>query len=559
MKKVITILIIALISAHSMAQAQNCLWVKSAGGTGYDAAGSVSTDANGNVYIVGVFGNPDITFGLTTLTNVGGFDIFITKYDSTGNLIWAKSAGGTFSESCLSVTNDDSGNVYISGYFTSPTITFGSTTLINADNSGNSCDIFIAKYDAGGNVLWAKSAGGSVNDFSYSISTDDIGNIYMSGAFTSSNIAFDSIVLANASNSGIANIFIAKYDANGNVLWAKSTGGTYPAYGASVTTDVSGYLYISGEFSSPTITFGSITLTNANNTGNYQDFFIAKYDSVGNVVWAKSAGGNDLESCIDVSCDDSGNLFMVGRFDSPSLNFGSTTLINSGNSDIFIGKYDSNGNLLWVKSAGGTNSDFGYNISTDSNGNAYITGKFKSSAITFGSTTLTNMDTAGTYDIFIAKYDASGNEVWAKSEGGTSNEEARSVSTDANSNLYITGYFESPNITIGTNYLTNAGNAGIGDIFIAKYSGIITDVNEMIGKNDITISPNPTNSAITLTIPKPIKTIISITNLTGKQVATYYLQNTAIKTIDLSNLAEGVYFVSIKSDEGVVTKKIVKQ
>src|SRR5690606_28720910 len=123
--------------------------------------------------------------------------------------------------------------------------------------------------------------------------------------------------------------------------------------------------------------------------------------------------------------------------------------------DIFLVKYNASGKVLWATHAGGTGNDNSNSVSTDALGNVYITGNFMSESITFGTDTLTRK---GYSDIFLAKYDARGNALWAKSVGGTKRNYANSVSADASGNVYITGYFDSDSITFGTTTLTNAGS-----------------------------------------------------------------------------------------------------
>ena len=187
------------------------LWAKSAGGTAYDIGNSVSTDAIGNVFMTGIYYSPTITFGITTLTNANNVaDIFIVKYDASGNVLWAKSAEGTWYDLSYGVCTDVIGNVFITGAFYSPTITFGTTTLTNV-NAAN--DIFIVKYDASGNVLWAKSAGGTGYDEGYAVSTDASGNVFLTGNFGSPNINFGTTTLTNTDTTGsFRDIFIAKLD-----------------------------------------------------------------------------------------------------------------------------------------------------------------------------------------------------------------------------------------------------------------------------------------------------------------------------------------------------------
>ena len=141
------------LSTIANAQAPAWQWAKSAGGASGSTNGqSISTDASGNVFVTGDFNVASITFGTTTLTRAGGADIFVVKYDASGNVLWAKSAGGTSSDYADGISTDASGNVLVTGSFASASITFGTTTLTNT--LSNFPDIFVVKYDASGNVLW---------------------------------------------------------------------------------------------------------------------------------------------------------------------------------------------------------------------------------------------------------------------------------------------------------------------------------------------------------------------------------------------------------------------
>ena len=532
------------------AQTPNWQWAKSAGGTGSAFGLIVSTDAIGNVFMTGYFKSPTITFGTTTLTNAGSNDVFIVKYDATGNVLWAKSVGGAYDERGQSVSTDASGNVFMTGYFISPTISFGTTTLTNTYASNLYSDFFIVKYDTSGNVLWAKSAEGAYDDSGQSVSTDASGNVFITGIYYSPTITFGTTTLTKTNpTNNYSDIFIVKYDASGNMLWATSAeDGAFNDDGRSVSTDASGNVLIAGYFASPTITFGTTTLTNTNSSW---DIFIVKYDSSGNVLWAKSAGGTAYDIGNSVSTDAIGNVFMTGIYYSPTITFGITTLTNANNvADIFIVKYDASGNVLWAKSAEGTWYDLSYGVCTDVIGNVFITGAFYSPTITFGTTTLTNVNAAN--DIFIVKYDASGNVLWAKSAGGTGYDEGYAVSTDASGNVFLTGNFGSPNINFGTTTLTNTDTTGsFRDIFIAKLDGT-TGTNDIKNAN-IKIYPNPTNNIINIEgLTKNENNTIQIFDVQGKLVITKNISEKG--TIDLSELNKGVYVIKI----GEVAQRIVK-
>jgi len=547
-KYLLTMLLISincsLLTVNCLAQAPDWLWAKRAGGIYYDGGQSVSIDNGGNIYVTGGFCSSSINFGAYTLTNASvSCDFFLVKYDAIGNVLWAKSAGGAGDENGYSVSTDNAGNVYVTGYFKSPSISFGSYTLLNAGT--NSFDIFLVKYDANGNVLWAKSAGGASDDVGHSVFANSGGNVYVTGSSSSPSISFGSDTLTNA---GLDDIFLVKYDANGNELWAKRTGGSGGEIGYGVSSDSGGNVYITGYFGSQSLIFGSYTLLNAGANG--LDIFLAKYDANGNVLWAKSAGtAYYFDFAYFVTTDSGGNVYVAGYFDSPSISFGSYTLTNAGvgDSDIFLVKYDANGNVLWAKSAGGALKDIACSISTDNGGNVYVTGFFGSPSISFGSYTYTN---AGVFDIFLVKYDASGNVLWAKSAGGADYDVGLSVSADSAGNGYITGYFDSPSISFGSDTLTNAGAR---NIFVTKINGVV-GIEEISRNNTcVNIFPNPFTTSSTLQVSKSLQSAtLVIYDIIGKEVKRMEGLSGKEIIIQRESMKSGMYFYLLMDKQGVV-------
>jgi hypothetical protein len=350
----------------------NCIWAKQAGGPHEDCGKCIKTDASGNSYITGFFTGP-ATFGLIPLAGFADFDIFVAKYDSSGNCIWASQAGGAGDDIGSGISIDASGNTYVTGTF-SGSANFGSFQLISTGSS----DIFIAKYDPNGNCLWADHAGGTLQNFSNSISIDANGNSYITGTFYI-NALFGSLQLTSL---GRNDLFIAKYDILGNLIWVKQAGGV-ATEGRGISVDSSGNIYVTGYFIDSTI-FGNIKLISFGSG----DAFIAKYDSSGNCKWVNQAGGTFADFGQSIAIDAFDNIYFTGYYINTAT-FGTNQLNNYGSIDAFISKYDSSGNYIWALHAGGPGDDFGRGISVDANQNCYITGDFQDSVL-FGSIKLLN-------------------------------------------------------------------------------------------------------------------------------------------------------------------------
>lgn len=366
----------------------NVIWARSIGGSGDDEPYSVAADIHGNVYIAGYFKSPELSFGNDTLIITGYSDVLLCKFDANGNALWAKSAKGNSRDLATSVIVDNSDNVYLTGFFQSTPIVFGSDTLNNIGSS----DIFIVKYKPNGNQIWAKSYGGNMEDEAYSIAADANGNIFVGGKFFSSFFTLGSDTLFNSA-SGYTDMFLIKCDSTSNVLWAKSAGSSSDERIYTITTDISGNVYVAGVFFSHSFILRTTTLINSFSFSLRADFFIAKYNTGGQVLWAKSGGGIQYDGPKSIATDASGNVNMTICYNSPSIIIGSDTLHNAGLYDGAIVEYDLNGNMLWTKAIGGSRDDGAFAVTVNSFDNIFIAGYYQSPVIVFDSYTLTSQDT----------------------------------------------------------------------------------------------------------------------------------------------------------------------
>ncbi len=365
--------------------------------------------------------------GLTPSTK---YSYSVSAYDAAGNEsvksntaeattpIRTVQFGTTANDVSYGVAVDMSGNIYLAGY------TQGN---LGATNQG-SADIFLAKYDSSKTLQWVRQLGTPANEIATAVTTDGSGNVYIAG-YTGGN-------LDGELNSGLSDAFLVKYDSAGNRLWTKLLGTSSDDQAWAVGADATGNVYISG------YTQGNLGGANSGSS----DIFLAKYDSSGTLQWVKQTGTTGRDEIYGMDLDSSGNVYIAG------FTAGSLAGANAGGFDLFLAKYDSSGNTLWSKQLGTAAADFGESIAVDGNGNAYISG------YTNGGLDGANR---GGRDIFLAKYDASGNFLWVKQLGTANEDIGYGVTLDASGNAYVTGGTQG-----GLDGNTNKGDY---DIFVVKY------------------------------------------------------------------------------------------
>lgn len=541
MKNLIFFLLISLTSTTCFCQnnTPSWNWAISNGGSDDEFSTAITTDVAGYTYVAGRFKSDPFNFGTSSFNNNGNNDVFISKLDFNGNVIWVKTAGSTMHEYPYDIITDNNGNVYLSGSFSSPTLSFGTTTLVNDSLISG----FIVKYDTFGNVIWAKKAGNGA----FGVATNSLGQVYVTGGFTDSVTTFGATTLYNA---GYNDIYIVKYDVTGNVIWAKAIGSTASEYGMKVNVDNNDNVYISGEFYGSSLMFGSTILPYSGGS----DVFTAKYDNLGNFIWAKSFGSNANEAFYNSTIDNNGNLYLVGDFYGNILNVGSITLTSAGQNDVFLIKYDSLGNVIWAKSGGGSHYDYVRGITTDANNNVYIAGYFGSTTIYFDTVSLFY---DGYYNNFITKYNTNGSVIWAKYANANFTGD---LSSDMAGNIYLCGTLRADSAKFDSQTIYNTTTNWKADIFIAKLGSNLLNVSENIYEKEetLTVYPNPFSDVLTVNYELTNKPVtIEVYNLIGKKVINQTLiqQKTVL---DLSKQSNGIYFITINDGNKRISKKVIK-
>ncbi len=333
---------------------------------------------------------------------------------------WARKIAGT-SSIARAIAVDGRGNSYVAGFFNQSVIV-GGTTLTSTEPFGEG---FVAKHDTEGNALWATKLGGDA----FKLVVDSKENIYVIGYFEGVR-TFGSTTLRSV---GVQDFFLVKLDSSGEILWAMNSSTMSEeedvATGMDVGVDAQGNIYATGSFRGH-VTFGDFPLS-----GEIGDVFILKVNTSGKILWARKAGGKGNNGASSIAVDAAGNSYVTGIVRETAY-FGSIAVSTEypHRRGLFIAKYNTAGEVIWAKRSGGTTT-ISLASAVDKNGYLFVTGWFEGTA-QFESYTLHAQD----QDIFLAKYDAAGNVVWAQKAGGQSSASAWGIATDKDGNCYIAGY-----------------------------------------------------------------------------------------------------------------------
>jgi len=516
--------LLTFIHLVSVCQAQTT-FQKTFGGPFADGSSSVRQTADGGFIIAGG----------TTSFGAGSWDVYLIRTAPNGDSLWAKTFGGTNFDYGNSVQQTADGGFIVQG----STASFGAGVT----------DFYLIRTDANGDSLWTKTFGGIFDDYGFSVQQTADGGFIISGNSASYG-------------AGGTDVYLIKTDANGDSLWTKTFGGTDDDDGNSVQQTADSGFIIAGT----TLSFGA----------GAEDIYLIRTDANGDTVWTKTFGGTN---------DDNGNSVQQTA-DGGFIITGLTSSFGAGNADVYLIRTDANGDTVWTKTFGGTNSNYGKSVQQTADGGIIIAGT-------------TDTTGSGLTDVYIIRADTNGIPLWSKTYGGTGSDVGSSVQQTSDGGFIITGRTPSFGAGAADVYLIkinsmgnshcNEGNPATivtapatainspatkvssggmvgGPATQTGSGGVVTSLCLFIGieseifnpQSSITIFPNPAINHLTIALGSSNKKVeATIADIAGKII--YTTSATEVQQIEMNTIdfAEGVYVLRIQTEDLIETKLLV--
>ena len=554
----ITILL-AIFGGYKYSYSQSWQWAVSCGKGPLDEFGTVTSDKSGNIYLLGHFGGTGI-FGSDTLISIwnGGdnLPVAICKLGQTGEFQWIKTIKSQpFSTSAdvtlYNATNSNLDGVYSFGEVKGDTY-FDTVHFVSQNNQ-----IFIGKYNNNGTISWLKELNGNGNEDVVRGCVDDQGNLYFVGGVTDT-AHFDDIIVPPG-------IFIAKCSASGHCIWVKSIENFSPAL-QGLAVKGNNLILEAWATSTNPITICGTTLTPV----NYEDLVLVAFDTSGNCRWAKMDGKASFFYLTNPGFDEKNNLYICGTggdmvFGQDTLKINNSTSMMQ----LVLVKYDTLGNVVWAKNSNGDLYVVLKQINVGEDNTIYATGYLSTMSYTnipetdFGGCTATIEPGTFGVHMFVARFDDNGNCVGAKHaptdylvpdpSGGLS------VTSDSSGNCIVSGQFQ------GTTFFDSIPltSQGLRDIFVAKCGQLHgTGFEELKKDEQLIIYSNPTEGKCNIIVPDALrnenKLTLIIFDSSGKIIQNVPVRMTDGKiSLNIEAEAAGMYNVILSNGKKTYTGKII--
>lgn len=513
--------------------AQNIQWQNTIGGNSNDETFSIVQTANHGFICGGR--SQSIISGDKTESTQGGYDSWVVKLDSVGNIQWQNNFGGTFIDQLdgIAVTADG-------GYI----CCVSSSSNMSVDKSENSMgaqDYWIVKLDSAGAIEWENTIGGNATDQPWMIQQTPDGG-YICGGESWSGISGDK----SEPVMGTIDYWVLKLDSSGNIVWQNTIGGAADdrLRAIALTTDGG---YICGGYSN-----SNISGDKTENSLGVSDYWIVKLNSSGNIEWQNTIGGNSFESCTSIAPTTDGG-YICGGYSESGIS-GDKTENTQGYEDYWVIKLDSAGNIQWQNTIGGSIVDELFSVVQAADGGYYCGGVSSSNASGDKSE-----NCMGSSDYWLIKLDSAGNIQWENTLGGNLNEQLYSVATTFDGGVICGGWSDS---NISGDKTENS--QGSRDYWILKIGDSPVSAGSIQQVSSFGYYPNPFASEISVRIQGQnfrYATII-ITDIMGQTLLTCkknFPVSDFTKTFDLAFLSKGIYLLEVTIDGERTVKKIVKQ
>jgi gliding motility-associated-like protein len=452
----------------------------------------VESDAAGNLYVAGYFsGGTSFVLGAPQVNSQGNTDIYVSKFNSSGTLIWVKTFGGSFSDKPTDLAIDNLGNIIVTGQYFGQ-VNFGGTILSSANSSK---DIFLVKMDPSGTVLWATTEGGIGSENALGVTVDALNNIVLTGQYLGSSvIAAQTLTSVVDPTTGTSNydMFVSKYSSSGMAQWVKTGTAKYAERGFAVATDSQNNIFITGQFSDTLTLAGTVFNNTSNNVG-----LIAKFSTSGTLLWMNTLIAGSV-SPYDLEINSLDEPVIVGDFLGTMIytaGASTTTITAPDSKKIFALKISNSGTHIWNKTSSSLSDLSARAISIDASNNIYLTGYFKCGWTEFQ--TLPNpqstFNSVGFRDAYLMSVSNLGVINYVKTFGSKENDEGSGIAFDSGERPVICGsHTENLNIPITTVITDYQGTASPFDFSLIL--GSPTTMGHAILDGDLTTNSFLTNA-----------------------------------------------------------------
>lgn len=395
-------------------------WTLTWGGSSFDRGYSLAADDDGNILVTGTFKGTNVDFDPDpSITQkdlhsaVGSHDVFVSKFDGTGDFVWAKTFGGPLEETGLGVNTDQFGNVYLTGQYRGD-VDLDPGAGTDTKTGYGAGDIYLISLDSNGDYIWGNSWGGGsleeTNDVGYEVAVGDYGDLWVTGNVGGTDIDFDPDELDSFLLSAVdgSDAFISKFDLSGNFVFAGLWGGFLDDYGFGLDTDSDGNVYVTGRYEGIVDFDPGPGAEPYISNGEGYDAYLSKFNLIGTHLWTRVWGGTDVNTYgWHVSWGGNDRVHVIGDFEG-LVDFDPTGGIDehlsNGGFDIFLTSFNTGGGFFWTSTWGGpTTTDFGYGVYTDENGNAYIAGSITGDNVDFDPGEETDFRDTSNADAYIIK------------------------------------------------------------------------------------------------------------------------------------------------------------